>query len=87
MPQYDEMPDSWAAKYHEDRRQHGEVSAVTLSNSDKFREGHDRIAWSDAPPPSEDQVAKQLSLMLDGPPVHETRRFADNFDRIFGGKD
>ena len=43
MPKMDEMPDSWAAKFHWDRRLHGEVSAVTMVNSERFKDNFDRI--------------------------------------------
>jgi hypothetical protein len=43
MPKMDEMPDSYARKFHEDRRQHGEVAAVTIVNSDAFKDGWDRV--------------------------------------------
>jgi hypothetical protein len=43
MPKEDEMPDSYARKFHEDRRQHGEVAAVTIVNSDAFKDGWDRV--------------------------------------------
>ena len=89
MP-WDEMPDALAAKHHEDRRYHGEVSAVTMSNSPTYVRNHGRIAWHDiasAKVPTEDEEAAIFVRLMEGEPVHETRRFADNFDRIFGKKD
>jgi len=54
MPRMDEMPDSYARKFHEDRRQHGEVSAVTLVNSQQFKDNFDRIFGKPEPAKDDD---------------------------------
>jgi hypothetical protein len=82
MRQMDEMPDSWAAKYHEDRRQHGEVSAVTMTNSEQYRRGHARIAWGRERTAAEE--VKAWRDLLTPPEPDETRQYANNFDSIFG---
>ena len=83
MPQWDAMPDDWARKLHQDRREHGEVNAITLANSPEYNRGHDDITWRSRtrnPAKEMDELRARLAE------PHESRRFADNFDRIFKTK-
>ena len=81
MPKWDPMPDDLAAKHHQDRREHGEVNAITLANSPKYNRGHDDITWRSrtrSPAKEMDELLARLAA------PHESRRFAANFERIFG---